>query len=56
MSEEILRKKGIDVDAGKGGDGGPPPEGESKILLDLEKGDLSGNQALAAAMKLAEVK
>ncbi len=50
--EETLRKKGLAVDTSSGG-GGTPPEEKARILLDLEKGDITGNQALAAAMALA---
>lgn len=54
MSDEFLRERGVTVNTGSGG--GTPPDDKAKILLDLEKGDITGNQALAAAMKLAASK
>ncbi len=53
--DAALREKGMDVNAGSGG-GGTPPSDEAKILLDLEKKDITPNQALAAAMELAASK
>lgn len=53
MSEEILREKGVTVDPGKG-QGGPAPGGQEKILLGLEKGDITPAQAFAEALALDE--
>ena len=52
MFEERLREEGKTV-VPSGSNSGSPPAGQEKILLDLEKGDLTDAQALAAAVALA---
>ena len=52
MFEERLREEGKTV-VPSGSNSGSPPAGQEKILLDLEKGDLTPDQALAAAVALA---
>lgn len=51
-AEEILRGRGVKVDAGSGT--GTPPTRQADILGALERGDLSGEAALTAAIELAQ--
>ncbi len=55
IAEETLRERGITVNTEQSA-GGSPPSTKDKILKDLESGDLTDNQALAAAVELANAK